>query len=75
MIPPSGQFDHQRTGDLTSYQRSLLIQHCPANYSAESHIAGVGDFLDDAKSDLVWEDTITGGHAIWILKRRFSMRY
>jgi hypothetical protein len=30
------------------------------------HIAGVGDFLGNGQSDLVWEK-VTGGHAIWIL--------
>jgi hypothetical protein len=32
------------------------------------HIAGVGDFLGNGQSDLVWENTATGQHAIWILK-------
>jgi kumamolisin len=31
------------------------------------HIAGVGDFLGNGQSDLVWEDTASN-HAIWILK-------
>jgi hypothetical protein len=34
--------------------------------SPDWHIAGVGDFLGNGQSDIVWEK-VTGGHAIWIL--------
>jgi hypothetical protein len=31
------------------------------------HIVGVGDFLGNGQSDLVWENASTGQHAIWLL--------
>jgi FG-GAP repeat len=31
-------------------------------------IAGVGDFNGDGNADLVWENTVTGQRAIWLLK-------
>jgi hypothetical protein len=31
-------------------------------------IAGAGDFNGDASTDLVWENTSTGQHAIWLLQ-------
>jgi FG-GAP-like repeat len=34
----------------------------------EWRIAGAGDFNGDGFADLVWEDTITGQRAIWLLK-------
>jgi hypothetical protein len=32
------------------------------------HIAGAGDFLGTGQADLVWENTITGERAIWIMQ-------
>jgi len=31
------------------------------------HIAGVGDFLGNSQSDLLWENGTTTARAIWIL--------
>jgi hypothetical protein len=38
------------------------------------HIAGVGDFNGDGYADLVWENTINGGHSIWFLKNGTPMQ-
>src|SRR5260221_629901 len=35
--------------------------------STQWHIAGVGDFLGNGQSDLVWQNTSTGQRAIWFM--------
>jgi hypothetical protein len=35
--------------------------------STQWHIAGVGDFLGNGQSDLMWENTTTTTRAIWLL--------
>jgi hypothetical protein len=45
-----------------SPQKSYFLPNVPTDW----HIAGVGDFLGNGQSDLVWENT-NGQHLIWIL--------
>ena len=38
-----------------------------ARKTCKDHVAGVGDFLGNGRSDLVLENTVTGEHVLWIL--------
>jgi hypothetical protein len=44
--------------------RSIYLSPVPAGW----HIAGAADFNNDGNADLVWENTSTGAHGIWLMK-------
>jgi hypothetical protein len=63
-------WDNTSTGQLAIWLLKNGVYSSESNLPATSpswHIAGVGDFLDNGQSDLVFEN-LNGQHAIWILQ-------
>ena len=64
-----GKYSHRRAQYLDYAERPTSQYR--ATIPIQWHIAAAGDFLGTGQADLVWENTTTGEHSIWIMETAY----